>query len=246
MDAQMETILSSQPNATDVPLLIESSRNSQVAKNGFRAERAICSQEDVNKSLELYFNKSIKCLTPIHSKKSDMVIHFTDGHATRVQNKDGDGKGRGFSVDRRKVEEFSNEPLTTLLKTMCLKQGTEKPVISSEISKSVITMCINGIDEKYAPEYFTHTTSDKTTGQIISMSICPTEKLMSFLNSEVYPVMDTMPPKRTCVHLSPNCYLQRKGGGKKDHAPDDIQMKFKFTEEVEKLFTPIFPQTMSQ
>ena len=242
----MTSFSSSPPNAMDVPLPMESSKNSQVAKNGFRAERAICLQEDVKKSLELYLNKSIKCLTLIHSKKSDMVIDFTDGHTTRVQNKDGDGKGRGFSVDRRKVEEFSNEPLTTLLKTMCLKQGTEKPIVLSDVSKNVITMCINGIDEKYAPEYFTHTTSDKTTGQIISMSICPTEKLVSFLNSEVYPVMDTMPPKRTCVHLSPNCYLQRKGGGKKDHAPDHIQMKIVFTEALETLFTPIFPQTTSQ
>jgi hypothetical protein len=95
-----------------------------------------------------------------------------------------------------------------------------------------------GIEEEYAPKYFTHTKSDKTTGQIKSMSICPTEKLLAFLHSELYP---EMVPKRTCVHLSPNIYLQRKGGGKTDHSPDDIQMKFRFTKAVEKLYTPIFP-----
>lgn len=246
MDAQMERILSSPPNATDVPLLIESSKNSQVAKNGYRAEIAFTLQENIKQSLESYLKLPIINLTRVHGKKYDIKLKFEDGTETTIQNKDGDGGNRGFSVNRRKAEAFNNEQLTILLRTQCLKQGTEKPVISSEISKNVINMCMLGVIEEESPKYFTHTKSDKKTGQIISMSICPTEKLIAFLHNELYPVMDTMPPKRTCVHLSPNCYLQRKGGGKKDHAPDDIQMKFKFTEEVEKLFTPIFPQTMSQ
>ena len=62
---------------------------------------------------------------------------------------------------------------------------------------------------------------------------------MAFLHKELYEVME---PKRTCVHLSPICYLQRKGGGgKKDANPDNIQMKFRFTQAIEALFTPIFP-----
>jgi hypothetical protein len=34
-------------------------------------------------------------------------------------------------------------------------------------------------------------------------------------------------PKRTCVYLSPLVYLQRKGGGKKDHSPNHIQAKLR-------------------
>jgi hypothetical protein len=226
------------PNATDVPII---SKNSVIAKNGFRAEKVICSQEDVKQSLELYFNLPIKCLQCIHGKKYDIKIEFENGSATTLQNKDGKGTGRGCSVDRRKVDAYNDETLTKLLKTQCLKQDTEKPIVSSDVSKKVITMCILGDKEEYAPKYFTHTKSDKTTGQILSMSICPTETFMAFLHSEVYPVMSIIPPIRTCVHLSPRIYLQRKGGGKKDHAPNDIQMKFKFTEALEKLFT----QTMS-
>lgn len=227
---------------TDVQLLPTSSKNSMssknstIAKNGFRAEVAICLQEDVKQSLEVYFNSPIKCLKRIHGKKSDIKIEFVDGTETTTQNKDGDGKGRGWSVDRRKVEDFKDESLTVLLKTLCLKQGNEKPNIPDNISKNVINMCMLGVNYEEYPKYFTHTKSDKASGKIISMGICRTDELMNFMHGEVYKVME---PKRTCVHLSPNCYLQRKGGGKKDANPDNIQMKFRFTEAIEKLFTPI-------
>ena len=233
----------SQPNATDVSLPIGSSANSLVAKNGLRAEVAFCSQKNIKQSLELYFNSPIKCLTRIHGKKYDIKIEFENGTEAKTQNKDGDGKGRGWSVDRRKVEAFNDEQLTTLLKTLCLKKGTEKPIISDNISKNVINMCILGSSIEDYPKYFTHTKSDKSTRNIISMSICHTDTLMAFMYGELYKVME---PKRTCVHLSPNCYLQRKGGGKKDANPDNIQMKFRFTEAVEKLFTTIFTKTMTQ
>jgi len=217
------------------------SKNSIVAKNGFRAEVAICSQKNIKQSLETYFNLPIQCLTRIHGKKSDIKIKFEDGTETTTQNKDGDGKGRGWSVDRRKVDAFNDENLTILLKTLCLKQGTEKPILSDIVSKNVIDMCILGTEE--CPKYFTHTISDKCKGNIISMSICPTDMLMAFMHEKLYKEMVT---KRTCVHLNPNCYLQRKGGGKKDANPDNIQMKFRFTKEIEPLFTPIFTQTISQ
>jgi hypothetical protein len=243
MDTLMTTYSSSYAktslsNATDVLLLMGSSKNSLVAKKGFQAEKAICFQENIKQSLETYFNLPIKCLTLINGrKKSDIKINFENGTNTTIQNKDGDGKGRGWSVDRRKVEAFNDEQLTTLLKTLCLKQGTEKPIISDNISKNVVNMCILGVIEEEYPKYFTHTKSDKITGNIISMSICHTDTLMAVMYGELYKVME---PKRTCVHLSPNFYLQRKGGGKKDNSPNDIQMKFRFTDAVEKLFTTIF------
>ena len=97
-----------------------------------------------------------------------------------------------------------------------------------------------GVKEEDYPKYFTHTISNKNTGKIMSINICPTDKLIPFIYNSLYNVME---PKRTCVHLSPTCYLQRKGGGKKDANPDNIQMKFKFTEEIESLFIPLFKQT---
>jgi hypothetical protein len=229
--------------SVQVPDVPPVSKNSLVAKNGFRAEVAICSQETIKQSLEQYFNTPIKCLKRIHGKKYDITIQFENGIETRIQNKDGDGKGRGWSVDRRKVDAFKDEQLATLLKTLCLKQGTVKPIISDIISKNVINMCMLGVTEEESPTYFTHTISDKSNGNIISMGICHTSTFMAFMYGELYKVME---PKRTCVHLSPSCYLQRKGGGKKDANPDNIQMKIRFTEAIEKLFTTIFTQTISQ
>ena len=221
---------------------LNKSRNSMVATHGFRAEAVFCSQEDVQTALEIYFGKAIKSRFRIHGKKGDVQIEFVNGTKVILQNKDGNGKGRGWSVDRRSVEGYEPE-CKPLLKTLCLKQGTERPVVGAVISKQVIHRGVMGTDEIYCPHYFTHTMLDKVTGKIVSLSICPTEKLMNCLYSELY---SEMVPKRTCVHLSPNIYLQRKGGGKKDHSPDDIQMKFRFTESVEKLYTLIFPKTILQ
>jgi hypothetical protein len=213
------------------------SKNSQIAKNGFRAESAICSQENVKLFLESYFNSPISYINRVYRKKYDIIIGFENGTTKTIQNKDGGGKGRGWSVDRRKVDAFGNEQLAILLNTLCLKQGTEKPIISDNVSINVLTMCMLGASESEYPDYFTHTTSDKITGNIIALSICHTNMLMVFLCKELYKSME---PKRTCVHLSLNCYLQRKGGGKKDTRPDNIQMKLIFTEAVGTLFTTLF------
>ena len=62
---------------------------------------------------------------------------------------------------------------------------------------------------------------------------------MEKLLSELYPILT---PKKTCVHLSPRLYLQRKGGGSKDHAPDHIQLKLKSMPDG---MVRLLPQTMS-
>ena len=216
---------------------LSKSKNSTTATNGFRAETEICIQPDIKQRLELFFKLPIKGLTRIYGKKFDIKIEFENGTETTLQNKDGNGGGRGFSVDRRKVDNFNDESLSVLLNTLCLKKGTERPKISDNISKNVINMCILGVNEEYYPKYFTHTRSDKITRKIIYMSICTTEDLMNFMYGSLY---KDMIPKRTCVHINPNLYFQRKGGGKKDARPDDIQMKFILTEEVKKLYTDIF------
>ena len=215
------------------------SKNSLVAKNGFQAEKELCSQENIKQALEGYFGLPIKSLKRIHGKKYDIKIEFENGTETTIQNKDGKGNNRGWSVDRRKVDGFKDEPLTTLLRTLCLKQGTEKPVIDGTISKNVIAMCILGVTES-EPEYFTHTISNKTTRKIVSIGICRTVDLIRVIYEELYKIME---PKRTCVHLSPSFYLQRKGGGKKDAKPNDIQMKFRFTKSIESLFLSIYQTT---
>lgn len=216
---------------------ITDSKNATIAKNGIQAERGICLQQDVKEALEAFFESPIRTITQVHGKKNDLTIEFENGVKTTLQNKDGGG-GRGWSVDRRPLDRFHVKALNTLLMSLCIMKGkgTDRPIVPGTVSKDVLNMCVLG-DEP--PAYFTHTTSNKRSKRIETMGICSTDTLMDFMNGGVY---ETMVPKRTCVHLSPNCYLQRKGGGKTDSRPDDIQMKITSTGGMMALFRPIFPK----
>jgi hypothetical protein len=136
-----------------------------------------------------------------------------------LQNKDGGG-GRGWSVDRRSVSKYIDEQFNILLKTVCLKTGTEKPTIPKIIVTDTVVKCLLGDTGDERPQYFTHTVSDKLTREIISIGICETSSLFMFVSDGLY---EDAVPKKTCVHLSPNIYLQRKGGGKTDSRPNEIQ-----------------------
>jgi len=208
---------------------------SAIAKNGNRAEKVLSTQPSIKCALETYFQKPISAITTIPGrKKSDNTIQFSDGTLTHFQNKDGDGSGRGWSVDRREATEHGqNTDLHTLLKSVCLRGNTTRPEVDATVSHQVLDLCILGSDDTFKPAYITHTVSDKTTGTITKLSICPTPIFMQTLQSEVY---EKMVPKRTCVHISPSMYLQRKGGGKTDNHPDHIQAKFKLNAKIAALF----------
>lgn len=210
------------------------SKNATIAKNGIQAERGICLQKDVKEALEVFFGSPIRSITQVHGKKNDLIVDFKNGVKTTLQNKDG-GSDRGWSVDRRPLGRFHDKDLNTLLTSLCIMKGkgTDRPIVPGVISKKVLKMCMFG-DEP--PEYFTHTTSNKRSKRIEKMGICSTKTLMEFMNGSLY---EHMEPKRTCVHLSDNCYLQRKGGDKTDSRPNDIQMKIKPTNEIMTLFVPI-------
>jgi len=220
---------------------------STIAKNGNRAEKVLSIQPSIKLALEHYFQKPIATIKTVPGrKKSDNTIEFHDGTWLHFQNKDGDGSGRGWSVDRRDITEHGTDAdFHTLLQSVCLRGKTTRPEIPAEISRQVLATCILGEDATFKPAYITHTVSDKTTGEITQLSICPTPLFMETLLAEIYP---TMIPKRTCVHISPSMYLQRKGGGKSDNNPDHIQAKFRLNKKISDLFTELSltTQTMLQ
>ena len=72
------------------------------------------------------------------------------------------------------------------------------------------------------PTHFVHVIFE--SDELKTFKIGTAEAVIAALNAVAYPMLV---PKKTCVHISPLMYLQRKGGGKKDHAPDDIQLKLK-------------------
>lgn len=217
------------------------SKNSEVAKKGFKAEDLLCESDLVKRAFESYFAKAIKAITKVPKrKKSDLQIEFEDGTIERVQTKDGKGGNRGWSCDRRSVDKYPLcEEGKRLLRNICLKQGEERPEVPCPDRLIEDLFLGTDADAETAPTYFCHTQFDKD-GQLESLSLCTTEVFIGHLKQELY---KNLLPKRTCVHLSPRIYLQRKGGGQKDHAPNDIQLKI--TSLPMDMYTLLYPASAS-
>lgn len=199
-------------------------QQSVAAKNGNLAERLLCDSRSVFDEFQRYFIKDISSIKMIGGrKKSDICIQFLDSANIKIQNKNGNIGGRGHSVNRCSVSKMSdNESVRSLLQEVCIsKKGTVREIVHKEESAVIVNRCLFG-NLEFRPDYFTHTKI--SNGQITELWICPTSTLHAAVLADLY---HQILPKKTCVHLSPSIYLQRKGGGKKDHSPDDIQMKFR-------------------
>ena len=211
-------------------------KNSLTAHVGRNAEKMLCIQSNIKLAFEKHYGKLIESMREITgNKKADFLITFVDGTYALLQNKDGacSGTGRGHSVDRRSVDLLGHTPeFLQTLQVVCLKRGDyryKKGVpregdekLTKEVSQKCMNDCILGTDEATMPTGFTHTTSKN--GVITSLSIATATDVMAKLSSTLY---DTMQSKRTCIWLSDQIYLQRKGGAKKDKKADDIQMKLR-------------------
>jgi hypothetical protein len=212
-------------------------RNAVTARAGYRAETVLSQQPSVRDAFTAYFGRGpITSIIPITGrKKSDIRVTFADG-SINIQNKDGDGSGRGWSVDRRDVSEhMANPDFQTLLTNVCLRHEGERPTVTDEVPSAVLTYSICGDDRANEPDFLTHTKCDPATGAILELSIAPMRTVMMSLCDELYPEMVA---KRTCVHLSPSIYMQRKGGGgATETRPDQIQMKWKLTPSLAAVFT---------
>jgi hypothetical protein len=200
------------------------SKNAATARRGFDAENQFCKSPEVFTALEKYFGKPIQKIEKAPPrKKCDIIVSFTDGQTVKIQNKDGKGGGRGWSADRRNVDKYDlDENGKLLLKNVCLKLGTTRPEVNK--SETLVSNLLLGENAEYAPTHFTHTEFNETTNQLTVFSICTATELIGELNGMAY---DKLEAKRTCVHINPLMYLQRKGGGSSDHAPNDIQLKIK-------------------
>jgi hypothetical protein len=205
-----------------VRMSVEKSKNSQVASNGNKAEDILCNSRDVLDKLgDQYFKRKIVTCEKLNKKKSDHRLTFEDGTTTTIQLKSGPGGAQGWSFDRRKLVNMPiSEPFKELLNVVCLKSGGERTIVSND--KSLLTRLFLGEEETSKPEHFVHVIVKD--GTITSLSVCHTPLFIDTLARDMY---ENCEAKRTCVHLTPLIFLQRKGGGKKDHSPDDIQAKLR-------------------
>ena len=65
----------------------------------------------------------------------------------------------------------------------------------------------------------------------MNIYIINSKTFYTFIESTIH-IDIKLKPNGTCLHLSPNIVLQRKGGGKTDHAPNHIQAKLKITQNI--------------
>ena len=200
------------------------SKNAENAKRGFRVERLFCESSHIRTCLETYFAKPIQSIDLIkNKKKSDIRVVFVDESVALLQNKDGTGNGRGWSMDRRPVEKMPIDDVGKLLLTnVCLKKDPHRPEVPQ--FPTFLKDLLTGSDPSTQPTHLTHTLVDKTSGDLKEFRICPMDHFLQTICEVAYP---TLIPKKTCVHLNPYFYLQRKGGSKGEHAPDHIQLKCK-------------------
>jgi hypothetical protein len=199
------------------------SKNSLVARSGFRAEDILCKSSHILESLSVqYFQKRIISCKKINgNKKSDVIFTFEDGTTTCAQLKNGTGGGRGWSFDRRSVDLMpTTDAGKELIQVVCLKMAGERKIVPKD--ENLVRTLIFGKEDNHTPEHFLHT--ELEDGQIIKMSACSSDDFIETLLKGSYEIFNA---KKTCVHLTPIIYLQRKGGGIKDHSPNDIQAKLR-------------------
>jgi hypothetical protein len=217
------------------PSVKPKTKNALTATSGNRAEALLCTQANVKTAFESYFGKSIKTITQIPGrKKADNRITFEDGTSVLIQNKNGKVEGRGHSVDRRKASLLTGHTdLHTLLSAVCLPKLGEvrKPAVAKAVSEECVALCLLGAEETLKPDYFLHTNLDASGVAVAHLSIVPAAEFLGGVVASLFPAMEV---KKTCVHMSPHLYFQRKGGGTADHAPNDIQLKLRFSPTASK------------
>ena len=192
---------------------------SDAARNGNLAERLLCDSIQLNECLSTYFEEKGTLQQLVGRKKSD--IQFISTRIRRIQNKNGHVNGRGHSVHRSSIHALvTHEDARTLLRNVCIQKQGDRPCVSKDVSREIV--CQHMFGTEYSPDYFTHTKI--SCGQIHELWICPADTLRDAVLADLY---DTMHAKKTCVHISPAIYLQRKGGRHREHAPNDIQIKFR-------------------
>lgn len=199
------------------------SRNALVARSGFRAENVLIEQKSALNALSTqYFYKPIVSATLVPGrKKSDVKLLFDDATYTTVQVKNGNGGGRGWSFDRRSIDTMPmSAEAKTLLKSVCLRSGEVRTTVPMDTE--ILRQLFLGDDEATQPEHFIHTTM--VNGAITGLSVCPADEFIATVNNDIFTHYNA---KKTCVHISPLVYLQRKGGGSSDHSPNDIQAKLR-------------------
>ena len=230
------------------------SNNAVTARSGFQAERVAVADPRFKPAYETYFQKSITDMkVVVGGEKYDILVSFSDGTNARVQNKKVESLGgRGDSFDRRKIgSTFENQFIRKYLTLLSLiRKGKRQTNMTSEQKTDFITLCNKNLDDvkKYLKktfmgeagkenQYWSIMKTDNTFANI-ELYMVTTQKFYEYLVSRIK-IDISLKSNGTCLNLSPDIYLQRKGGEKTDKSPNDIQAKLKIDQNMLNLFQRI-------
>jgi hypothetical protein len=215
--------------------LFPPSKNSEIATSGNNAETLMTKDARVSDRLADWFEMNpYKIEKAPARKKTDLVLTLeldTKLYTFNLQNKNGENT-QGFSVDRRWLADLPVSPnLGAAIQAVCLDhvpfEGTLECPATQSSMLCLLRTVIEGGEYEWIPDYFTHTTTKDD--KIDSLYIVSRNKLLEFLGSSLY----TAPRiAKTCIHLSPHLYLQRKGGDYGKESANQIQTKLKLTHSV--------------
>lgn len=229
------------------------SNNAVTARSGFQAERIIVTDARVTAAYETYFQKSITDMKVVSGEKYDILVSFSDGTKTTIQNKKIEKLGgRGDSFDRRKIgDTFDNQFIRHYLTLLSLIRKSKRQTnMKPDQKKDFIKLCNKNLEDikQYLKktfmgedgrenQYWSIMKTDKTFTNI-ELYIVKTQKFYEYLLSRIK-IDISSKSNGTCLSLSPDIYLQRKGGEKTDKSPNDIQAKLKIDQNILNLFERI-------
>jgi hypothetical protein len=207
---------------------------SKTAKGGYRAEKHFRENKKVKESLEAFLKNKIKEIKKSkHGKKHDNIIVLEDESEIKIQNKKiVNENGRGNSFNRGKIDEINHDEIIKNLKKLSYSRPTKTTTsMENEEKKEFIELCNNNKD--ILKNYITNCLGEnnywcfmKSNDNFdnIELYIISHKELINYLLKNI---KISIPLKKTgtCLRLSDNIYLQRKGGGKTDKNPDDLQSK---------------------
>ena len=220
---------------------------SSIAKSGFKAEDIFVNDVNIRNKLEKYFKKGIQKIDKVPGrKKADTIITFNDNSRYRIQNKKIEQIGHmGHSYDRRKLSDtFDDQFIKKYLAVLCLfRPSPRKTNMDPEKKKDFIKLCISNMDniknfirktligsDEDQNDYFCIMHTNKTF-ENIELYCIPSLKFLEYIYNTLK-IHISLRNAGTCLHLSKNIYLQRKGGGKTDHSANDIQSKIKIDQII--------------
>jgi hypothetical protein len=208
---------------------------SQVAIGGFRAEKFFRECPIIHSKVSKFFKGVTTVIKKSpHGLKHDNIVHIGDVQFPVQNKKFKNFGGRGDSFDRRPIASAFTQPdIQFQLDKLCNKRSMNKEqkagfeellkANTAEV-KQYLSSCIG--DSLYW--VFMHTDDCSE----VTLYIVETSRLKEWIYQNI-----NIQVKRTCVHITPNIYVQRKGGGKTDPRPDDTQIKLKITPSLIEICT---------